>query len=93
MNLAAEWLFTHPEETMELEKPVLELGKMDKEEFQRQALANLNNMGRVFVFQLFQLNTAQIAEFILGLISFQPNLETKRLLYNELAYIVITTIK
>jgi hypothetical protein len=35
VNLAADWLFAHPETelAMELEKQGVELGKMDKEEF------------------------------------------------------------
>ncbi len=72
VNLAAEWLFAHPEadQTMEVERQGVELSKMDKDEFQRQALISLNTMGKMFVFQLYELNTGQLSEFVLGLLTF-----------------------
>ena len=67
--------------------------KLNREEFRKQALTSLNGLGRLFLLQLFSLGTAQVAAFVLGLLSFQPTLEAKRLLYGELACIVITTVK
>ena len=79
VNLAAEWLFNHPDlpkkpQTIEEKeaKPslTLSMNEMSKDTFQAHSLGLLNSIGRMMIFQLFQLPLEKCADFVLSLLSF-----------------------
>lgn len=53
----------------------------------------MNNIGRMLIYQLFSLPEDACSEFVLGMIEFQPNAELKKMLFNELSYILLSCIK
>jgi hypothetical protein len=54
---------------------------MSKETFSQAMMKILNNIGRMFIYQLFHLPIENCSEFVLGLIEYQPNQETKKMLF------------
>lgn len=66
---------------------------MNKEHFQNQALSLLNTIGRMMIYQIFQLPLDKSADFVLNLLDFQPNADTKKMLFQELMFILLLSIK